>query len=55
MSSSTNGFVRVAGCEVAGVTIEKFKSSRTGLAVCLAQVEGPIVEGFFCLGGHTSL
>ena len=45
-----DGFVRVAGCEVAGVTVEKFRSSKTGLVVCLAQVEGPIVEGFFCLG-----
>ena len=52
---SSDGFVRVAGCEVAGVTIQKFKSSRTGLVVCLAQVEGPIVEGFFCLGEHQIL
>ena len=50
MSSAVDGFVRVAGCEVAGVAVQKFKSSRTGLVVCLAQVEGPIVEGFFCLG-----
>lgn len=48
-----DGFVRVAGCEVAGVTVEKFRSSKTGLVVCLAQVEGPIVEGFFCLGECT--
>ena len=53
--SSVDGFVRVAGCEVAGVTIQKFKSTRTGLVVCLAEVEGPIVEGFFCLGEYTSL
>ena len=53
--SSVDGFIRVAGCEVAGVTTQKFKSSRTGLVVCLAQVEGPIVEGFFCLGERTSL
>ena len=55
MSSAVDGFVRVAGCEVAGVTVQKFKSSRTGLVVCLAQVEGPIVEGFFCLGEHTTI
>lgn len=54
-SVSEDGFVRVAGCAVAGVTIQKFKSSRTGLVVCLAQVEGPIVEGFFCLGKHQLL
>jgi hypothetical protein len=52
MSSSMDGFVRVAGCQVAGVAVQKFKSSRTGLVVCLAQVEGPIVEGFFCLGEY---
>ena len=50
--SSMDGFVRVAGCEVAGVTIQKFKSTRTGLVVCLAQVEGPTVQGFFCLGEY---
>lgn len=50
-----DGFVRVAGCEVAGVTVEKFRSSKTGLVVCLAQVEGPIVEGFFCLGECISM
>ena len=54
MSSAVDGFVRVAGCEVAGVAVQKFKSSKTGLVVCLAQVEGPIVEGFFCLGEHTT-
>lgn len=48
--SSVDGFELVAGCEVAGVTVQKFKSTRTGVVVCLAQVEGPLVEGFFCLG-----
>ena len=53
--SSTEGYVLVARCEVAGVTVQKFKSTRTGLVVCLAQVEGPLVEGFFCLGGYWSV
>ena len=44
------GFVAVAGCEVAGVKVHKFKSTRTGMVVCLAEVEGPLVEGYFCLG-----
>ena len=48
--SSAEGFELVAGCEVAGVAVQKFKSTRTGLVVCLAQVEGPLVEGYFCLG-----
>lgn len=45
-----DGYELVADCEVAGVVVRKFKSIRTGLVVCLAQVEGPLVEGFFCLG-----
>ena len=45
-----DGYELVADCEVAGVAVHKFKSIRTGLVVCLAQVEGPLVEGFFCLG-----
>ena len=51
-SQLVDGFELVARCEVAGVTVQKFKSTRTGVVVCLAQVEGPLVEGFFCLGGR---
>ena len=50
MSSSSSSFVQVASCEVAGVAVKKYKSGRTGLVVCLAQVEGPLVNGYFCLG-----
>ena len=32
------------------IPIEKYKSSRTGLTVCVANVEGPLVNGYFCLG-----
>ena len=32
------------------VPVTKYRSSRTGLTVCIAQVEGPLVNGFFCLG-----
>jgi len=49
MSNSSN-FVEVASCEVAGVPVKKYKSERTGLVACLAQVEGPMVNGFLCLG-----
>ena len=43
-------FVKIASCQVAGVLASKYKSSRTGLVVCLAQVEGPLVNGYVCLG-----
>ena len=32
-----------------GINIEKYRSTRTGLTVCVADVPGPIVNGFFCL------
>ena len=48
--AGVDGYELLAECEVAGVTVQKFKSTRTGLVVCLAQVEGPLVEGYFCLG-----
>ncbi|KAJ8023724.1 hypothetical protein HOLleu_36243 [Holothuria leucospilota] len=38
-SGISNGFIPVA----------KYRSKRTGLTVCLAGVEGPLVNGFFCL------
>ena len=44
------GYEKLASCEVAGVPIEKYKSTRSGLVACLAQVEGPLVNGYFCLG-----
>ncbi|XP_038073979.1 uncharacterized protein C05D11.1-like isoform X2 [Patiria miniata] len=31
------------------VPVNKYKSTRTGLQVFIAQVEGPLVNGFFCL------
>ena len=32
------------------VPVYKYKSKQTGLHVAVAQVEGPLVNGFFCLG-----
>ena len=32
------------------VPIEKYRSKKTGLTVFIAQVEGPLVNGYFCLG-----
>ena len=43
-------FSQLASCNIGGVPVLKYRSSRTGIVVCIAQVEGPIVNGFFCLG-----
>ncbi|XP_065176608.1 uncharacterized protein C05D11.1-like [Sycon ciliatum] len=32
-----------------GVRVSKYRSPRTGLTVCVADVPGPVVNGFFCL------
>ena len=32
------------------VPITKYRSKKTGLTVFIAQVEGPLVNGYFCLG-----
>ena len=31
------------------IPVEKYKSQRTGLTVTVAQVDGPVVNGYFCL------
>ena len=30
--------------------VKKYKSLRTGLTVCMANVSGPLVNGYFCVG-----
>ena len=32
------------------IPVYKYRSSQTGLRTVIAQVEGPIVNGYFCLG-----
>jgi hypothetical protein len=32
------------------VPVHKYKSNATGLIVVIAEVEGPVVHGYFCLG-----
>lgn len=32
-----------------GIPVEKYRSNRSGLTVCVADVPGPLVNGFFCL------
>ena len=34
------------------IPVYKYKSKNSGLRVAVAQVEGPLVNGFFCLGKH---
>ena len=31
------------------IPVTKYRSARTGLTVTVAQVEGPVVNGYFCL------
>lgn len=32
------------------IPLHEYKSTKTGLTVIVAEVEGPIVNGYFCLG-----
>lgn len=32
------------------IPVSEYVSKETGLTVCIAQVEGPVVNGYFCLG-----
>ena len=50
MADTAEGYSLLASCTIGGVPALKYRSSRTGITVCIAQVEGPIVNGFFCLG-----
>lgn len=44
------GFEQVADLKANNkIPVVKYKSQRTGLTVTIAQVEGPIVNGYFCL------
>ena len=48
--SAEKGYELLAECTVAGVPVKKLQSTRTGIVVCVANVEGPLVNGYFCLG-----
>lgn len=37
------------------IPIEKYRSLRTGLTVCVANVQGPLVNGYFCIGRKKKL
>lgn len=45
----SGSYETLGSCEIAGVPLRKLKSRRTGIIVYLAQVEGPLVNGYFCL------
>ena len=47
---AASGFSLLASCEIEGIPAKKYRSLKTGIVVCIAQVKGPIVNGFFCLG-----
>ena len=34
------------------IPVSKYISKETGLTVCIAQVDGPIVNGYLCLGDY---
>ena len=34
------------------IPVKKFRSKETGFTVCISFVDGPIVNGYFCLGMH---
>lgn len=50
---SCKAYETLAECTVVGVRVQKLKSTRTGIVVYLAHVEGPLVNGYFCLGELT--
>lgn len=45
------GFELISSLEAYGrIPVYEFKSIRTGLTIVIAEVEGPVVNGYFCLG-----
>ena len=52
MAEKEGQFELLASCTIGGVLAQKYRSLKTGIVVCLAQVEGPLVNGFFCLGKY---
>lgn len=32
------------------IPVSKYVSEQTGITVIIAEVEGPVVDGYFCLG-----
>ncbi|XP_011407072.2 PREDICTED: uncharacterized protein C05D11.1-like [Amphimedon queenslandica] len=50
MASNPEDFYEcVASCKIGGVPVLKYVSKRTKMIISIAQVEGPLVNGYFCL------
>ena len=48
---TTTGFEFVCSVTADGnIPVSKYKSKETGITIFIAQVEGPLVNGYFCLG-----
>ena len=47
-------FSEVAHFVSNGIPVRKYRSSATGLTIALAEVEGPVVNGFFTLSTEGS-
>lgn len=48
------GFELISSLEAYNkIPVYEFKSIRTGLTLVIAEVEGPVVNGYFCLGNLT--
>lgn len=48
-------YIELAKTSVDGIDVLKLKSKKTGILVYLAQVNGPSVDGFVCLGKESRL
>ena len=46
-----SNFALVSSADVSGIiNVKKYRSKETGLVICFAHVDGPLVNGYFCLG-----
>ena len=48
-------YIELAKTAVDGIDVLKLRSKKTGILVYLAQVNGPSVDGFVCLGKESHL
>ena len=46
-----SSFALVSSADIFGIIdVKKYRSKETGLGICFAHVDGPLVNGYFCLG-----
>ena len=48
----TSHWEKLLDFDVLDVNVKKYRSNKTGLTLCLAGVEGPLVNGFLTVGEH---